>query len=37
PKNRRGRQLLKNLYVYGGGEHKQEAQKPKQIDINQYK
>ena len=37
PKNRLGRQLLKNLYVYEGGEHKQEAQKPKQIDINQYK
>lgn len=37
PKNRLGRQLLKNLYVYEGTEHKHEAQKPKQIDINLYK
>ena len=37
PKGRLGRQLLDNLYVYGGTEHKHEAQKPKAIDINQYK
>ena len=32
-----GRALLDNLYVYEGTEHKHEAQKPKSIDINQYK
>ena len=37
PKGRLGRQLLDNLYVYEGTEHKHEAQKPKAIDINQYK
>lgn len=37
PKNRLGAQLLKNLHVYEGAEHKQEAQNPKTIDINQYK
>jgi large subunit ribosomal protein L13 len=34
PKNKLGRKLLRNLYVYVGSEHKQEAQKPKVIDIN---
>lgn len=37
PKGRLGRQLLDNLYVYGGTEHPHTAQKPKAIDINQYK
>ena len=37
PKNRLGAALLDNLYVYAGSEHKQEAQSPKTIDINQYK
>lgn len=37
PKGPLGRSLLNNLYVYEGAEHKQEAQKPKTIDINQYK
>ena len=37
PKGPLGRALLKNLYVYEGPEHQQEAQKPKSIDINQYK
>ena len=37
PKGRLGRHLLDNLYVYEGTEHKHEAQKPKAIDINQYK
>lgn len=36
PKNRLGRQLFDNLYVYAGPEHKQQAQSPKQIDINKY-
>lgn len=37
PKGPLGRSLLNNLYIYEGTEHKQEAQKPKAIDINQYK
>ena len=37
PKNRLGAALLKNLYVYEGAEHKQEAQSPKVIDINTLK
>ena len=37
PKGPLGRALLDNLYVYEGTEHKHEAQKPKSIDINQYK
>ena len=37
PKNRLGAQLLGNLYIYAGAEHKQQAQQPKTIDINQYK
>ncbi|MBU2552883.1 MAG: 50S ribosomal protein L13 [Bacteroidales bacterium] len=34
PKNKLGAQLYRNLYVYVGSEHKQEAQKPKKININ---
>jgi len=34
PKNKLGAQLLDNLYVYGGSEHKHAAQQPKSIDIN---
>ena len=37
PKNKLGAKLLTNLYVYGGSEHKQEAQNPKMIDINALK
>ena len=37
PKNKLGSQLFRNLYVYAGPEHKQEAQQPKTIDINSYK
>ena len=37
PKNRLGAQLLSNLYVYAGSEHKHEAQSPKLIDINALK
>lgn len=37
PKNKLGAKILNNLYVYAGSEHQQEAQKPKTIDINQYK
>jgi large subunit ribosomal protein L13 len=34
PKNRLGRALYTNLYVYTGTEHKQEAQKPKAINLD---
>ena len=37
PKNRLGRELFRNLYVYVGNEHKQEAQQPQAIDINTIK
>jgi large subunit ribosomal protein L13 len=37
PKNRLGSALFRNLYVYEGSEHNQEAQKPKQININSIK
>lgn len=37
PKNKLAAQLMNNLYVYGGAEHKQQAQSPKTIDINLYK
>ncbi len=33
PKNRLGRQLFKNLYVYENTEHPHEAQKPKEIKF----
>ncbi len=37
PKNKLGRALFRNLYVYAGTEHNQEAQKPKTLDINTIK
>jgi len=37
PKNRLGRALFRNLYVYTGKEHNQEAQKPKAIKLNEIK
>ena len=37
PKNKLGAQLLGNMYVYAGGEHKHAAQSPKSIDINLLK
>ena len=33
PKNRIGREIYKNLYVYEGAEHPHEAQKPKALNI----
>jgi len=36
PKNKLGRKMYKNLYVYAGNEHKHEAQKPKKIDLNTF-
>lgn len=37
PRNRLGRAILKNLYVYVGEEHKHEAQKPKKVSLNDIK
>ncbi len=34
PKNRLGRQLYRNLYVYKGTEHPHEAQKPELVNLN---
>ena len=33
PKNRLGRQIFHNLYVYEGAEHPHEAQQPKEIQL----
>jgi large subunit ribosomal protein L13 len=33
PKNRLGRQLFRNLYVYAGSEHNQQAQQPKVYEL----
>lgn len=35
PKNRLGARIFHNLYVYTGSEHPHEAQKPKQILLNE--
>ena len=37
PKNKLGRRIIKNLYVFSGPEHNKEAQKPKLIDLKNYK
>ena len=37
PKGRLGSKILKNLYIYEGAEHEQQAQSPKSIDINALK
>ena len=37
PKNRLGRKIIGNLYVFAGAEHNMQAQQPKQIDINTLK
>lgn len=33
PKNRLGRQIFKQLFVYAGSEHKHEAQKPERLEV----
>ncbi len=33
PKNKLGREMFRNLYVYVGPNHKHEAQKPKVVDL----
>ena len=37
PKNKLGAELFRNLRVYAGTEHDQEAQKPKAINLNDLK
>jgi len=37
PKNRLGREIYRNLHVYEGSEHNQEAQSPKKIDLKNIK
>ena len=37
PKTKLGAKLLANMHVYGGSEHKHEAQQPVFIDINSLK
>lgn len=37
PKNKLGSEIYRNLFVYAGTAHKQEAQQPKQFDINTIK
>jgi len=37
PKNRLGRRLNTNIFIYAGKEHKHEAQQPKKIDLNTVK
>lgn len=37
PKNRLGRAIFKNLYVYAGDKHEQEAQKPRKIELDKIK
>jgi large subunit ribosomal protein L13 len=36
PKNKLGAELFRNLRVFGGADHKQDAQNPKMININDY-
>ena len=33
PKNRLGRQIFRQLFVYAGSEHKHEAQKPEVLEV----
>ena len=37
PKNKLGRLISKNLYVYSGENHNQEAQNPRLINLNDIK
>lgn len=37
PKNRLGRDLYRNLFVYAGEEYPHEAQKPKKMELNSIK
>ncbi len=37
PKTKLGRQIFKNMYLYEGTEHDKQAQKPSQLNINEFK
>jgi large subunit ribosomal protein L13 len=37
PKTRLGERLKRNVFIYAGAEHKQEAQNPKKIDLTKVK
>ena len=37
PKNKLGAAILKNCYIYTGGEHNQDAQKPRVLNLNDLK
>ena len=37
PKNKLGRKILKNCYVYADSQHDQEAQKPKKLNLTDLK
>ena len=37
PKNKLGSAILRNCYIYAGAEHAQEAQKPKELNLNDLK
>ena len=37
PKNKLGAAILRNLYIYTGSTHNQEAQKPKVLNLNDLK
>lgn len=37
PKNRLGREINTNVFIYAGTEHNHEAQKPQKLDINKIK
>lgn len=37
PKNKIGSAMYRNLYVYAGGEHPHEAQKPQQLKLTEIK
>lgn len=37
PKNKLGAELFRNLYVYAGGDHPHQAQKPKKINLSKIR
>ncbi|RZS98891.1 50S ribosomal protein L13 [Aquimarina brevivitae] len=37
PKNKLGADLFRNLKVYAGSDHNQDAQKPKTVNLNEFK
>ena len=37
PKNKLGRQIIKNCHIYAGSDHDQQAQKPQLLNLNELK